>query len=83
MGDGSEDAPVEELPRVDWLRVAHRGLTLVRALRRDSKLVADQEEEQGRAATMLQMMDTVARAAVGCERKPGCGCAICREQRGA
>ncbi len=68
---------------VDWLRVAHRGLTLARSLRRDRELELDHRRELQRSAQLNKTIEDIARNAVGCAKPDACDCPICTEERGA
>lgn len=63
--------------RIDWIRVAHRGLTLFRAMQRDPSLQRDQEREHARAEMLNRSIEDLARQLAGCTRAPDCGCAVC------
>lgn len=65
----------------DWLRVAHRGLTLVRSLRGDLELEEDHAAERSRASLLHRTIEDVARQVVGCQRTPACDCPVCRDEK--
>lgn len=64
----------------DWLRILHRGVTLVRAMRGDD-VATDTQAERVRAAKLQETIDGAARAVIGCAKTPDCDCPICREHR--
>ncbi len=64
------------------LRLGHRGLTLVRALRGDKDLERDHSAETGRASKLHRTIDHAARTVVGCAAPDDCDCPMCLE-RGA
>jgi hypothetical protein len=68
-------------PPVDWLRVAHRLLGFVRALRGDGTVLEDTESESVRASKVTSTIETMGRSVVGCTRAAGCECALCREAK--
>lgn len=65
---------------VDWLRIVHRGATLLRSIRGDREVDEDHATERGRAATLKETLNDVARHAVGCKKPAACDCPICREE---
>lgn len=68
--------------QIDWLRLAHRGFALVRALRGDANLDDDHQRERNRAAQVRKTIDDTARAVVGCVAHKGqpCDCPVCSEE---
>lgn len=65
---------------IDWLRMLHRGVTLLRAARGDD-VDTDHLAERARAVKLKETIDSTARAVIGCQRTADCDCPICREHR--
>jgi len=74
-------AALRAFRRIDWPRAVNRVSTLVRALRGDPELEADQQRERLRAAKIHDTIEKMGRQAVGCIAPNDCDCPLCTEAR--
>jgi len=67
-------------PPLDWVRIAHRGLSLLRELRGDADQVDDSVLERERAKRVRRTIESTARHVAGCSGTPDCQCAVCTDE---